>query len=360
MLNRPGPRMTGPPAAYVQTVLGPIAPSELGVTVTHEHLLLDITCYTTEAEHATGRAVREAPITMDALGDLPSRFLYSIPNMRLIDERAAAQEAARFRRAGGDSIVETTSATIGRDPLAYARISRATGLNVVMGCGYYVSPSHPPDMADRTAESIAEEIVRDLTVGVGGTGVRSGVIGEVGCSVPLHPDERRSLVGSAMAQRETGAAITLHAGGTWERKREILDALVEGGADPARVIFGHSDGFVDREGLRMLAGEGCYVQLDVFGWEDTSVELALPGFRFVNDAERLAIIAALAEMGFIDRVLVSQDVCQPWQYVRTGGKGFAHHLENIVPRMRRMGFGEGDVRRIFVDNPARALAIDPR
>ena len=255
--------------------------------------------------------------------------------------------------------MDTTSATIARDPLAYARISRATGLNVVMGSGYYVSVSHPPDMADRTVESMAEEIVRDVTVGVGETGIRSGVIGEVGCSVPLHPDERRSLVASGMAQRETGAAITLHAGGALGHKREILAALREGGADPGRVIFGHSDGFVDREGLRMLAEEGCYIQLDVFGWEDTSVERALPGFRFVNDQERLGSIAWLAEMGHIDRVLVSQDVCQPWQYVRGGGKGFAHILENIVPRMRRLGLSGEDVRRILVDNPARALAIAP-
>ena len=292
------------------------------------------------------------------LGDLPSRFLYSLENMRLLDERVALQEVLRFRRAGGDSVVETTSATIGRDPLAYARISRATGLNVVMGSGYYVSVSHPPDMAKRTVDSIAEEIVRDLTVGVGETGIRSGIIGEVGCSFPLHPDERKSLVASGIAQRETGAPVTLHTGGPREAKCEILDALLEGGANPRKVIFGHSDGYLDPDDLRTLAEAGCYIQLDVFGWEDTSIERILPGFRFTNDAERLQSIANIAEMGYIDHVLVAQDVCQPWQYVRMGGKGYAHHLESIVPRMRRLGFADEDLRRIFVDNPARALAFE--
>jgi phosphotriesterase-related protein len=342
----------------VQTVLGPIDPSELGITVTHEHLLLDITCYTVEAEHATGRAFRDAPITMDMLGDLPSRFLYSLENMRLLDDQTATEEVLRFRHAGGGSVVDTTSANIARDPLAYARISRATGLNVVMGAGYYVSVSLPDDMPDRTADSITEEIVRDLTVGVGDTGVRSGVIGEIGCSLPLHPQEKKSVYASGMAQKETGAPLTLHSPGDWKAKHEVLQVLLEAGANPQKIIFGHSDGFRDRDGLRALAEAGCYIQLDVFGWEDTSLERVMPGVRFTSDAERLEIIADVAEMGFIDRVMVGQDVCQPWQYARNGGKGFSHHLENIVPRMRGLGFTEADLHKIFVENPARAFAFE--
>jgi phosphotriesterase-related protein len=80
--------------------------------------------------------------------------------------------------------------------------------------------------------------------------------------------------------------------------------------------------------------------------------------RFTTDAEKLKIIATVAEMGFIDQILVAQDVCQPWQYVRKGGKGFAHHLENLIPRMRKMGFTEADLHKIFVENPARALAFE--
>ena len=342
----------------VQTVLGPVDPSELGVTVTHEHLLLDITCYTVEAEHATGRVFRDAPITMDMLGELPSRFQYSLENMRLLDEQTATEEVLRFRHAGGNSVVDTTSANIARDPLAYARISRATGLNVVMGSGYYVSVSLPEDMADKTVDSIAAEIVRDVTVGVGDTGVKSGIIGEIGCSLPLHPEEEKSLYAAGMAQKETGAPLTLHAGGPKGSKNQTLDTLLEAGANPEKIIFGHSDGLKDGDGLRALGEAGCYIQLDVFGWEDTSLERVMPSVRFTTDAERLEIIATIAEMGFIDQVLVAQDVCQPWQYVRKGGKGFAHHLENLVPRMRKLGFTEADLHKIFVENPARALAFE--
>jgi phosphotriesterase-related protein len=342
----------------VQTVLGPVDPSELGITVTHEHLLLDITCYTVEAEHATGRAFRDTPITMDTLGDLPSRFQFSLENMRLLDEQTATEEVLRFMHAGGQSVVDTTSANIARDPLAYARISRATGLNVVMGSGYYVSVSLPDDMADKTVDSIAAEIVRDITVGVGDTGVKSGIIGEIGCSLPLHPEEKKSVFAAGLAQKETGAPLTLHAPGDRALRDTVLQTLLEAGANPEKIIFGHSDGFGHRDGIRALAEAGCYLQLDVFGWEDTSLERVMPGVRFTTDAERLEIIASIAEMGFIDRVLVAQDVCQPWQYVRKGGKGFAHHLENIVPRMRKLGFSEADLHKVFVENPARALAFE--
>jgi phosphotriesterase-related protein len=342
----------------VQTVLGPIDPSELGVTVTHEHLLLDITCYTVEAEHATGRVFRDAPITMDMLGDLPSRFQYSLENMRLLDEQTATQEVLRFKHAGGQSVVDTTSANIARDPLAYARISRATGLNVVMGSGYYVSVSLPDDMATRTADSIAAEIVRDVTVGVGDTGVKSGIIGEIGCSIPLHPQEKKSVYASGIAQKETGAPLTLHAPDDRALREQVLQTLLEAGANPEKVIFGHSDGFRDRDGIRALAEAGCYIQLDVFGWEDTSLERVMPEVCFTTDTERLEIIASIAEMGFIDQVMVAQDVCQPWQYVGKGGKGFAHHLENLIPRMRKLGFTEADLHKIFVENPARALAFE--
>ena len=287
----------------VQTVLGVISPTELGITVAHEHLLLDITCYTVQAEHATGRALRDAPITMAGLGKLPDHFQYSLENMRLLDERIAIQEAMNYCHWGGQSVVDATSATIARDPLAYARISRATGLNVIMGSGYYVAVSHPPDMADRSIDSIADEIIRDIKLGVGDTGIKSGIIGEIGCSLPLHSDEKKSLFASGLAQNETGAPLTLHTGGPRAAKDEILSTLTDSGANPEKVIFGHSDGYEDIEGLRVLAEAGCYIQLDVFGWEDTSIDLLFPGeVGFTNDSERLRSMATVAEMWFIDKL----------------------------------------------------------
>src|SRR5207245_8185438 len=89
-------------------------------------------------------------------------------------------EIILFRPAAGQTVVDPTNVSLSRDPLALARISRATGLNIVMGAGYYVAAAHPADMDRRSEDSIVREIVREVTVGVGDTGVRAGLIGEIG------------------------------------------------------------------------------------------------------------------------------------------------------------------------------------
>ena len=341
----------------VLTVLGPIEPEELGVTITHEHLLLDITCNVMEADEASKRGLRHAPVTMDKRAHTDDLMAYSLDNRRLLDVDAAIEEVSRYRHAGGDSLVDATSITIGRDPLALARISRATGLNVIMGGSYYVPRSYPPDMDQKTEDSIAEEIVRDVTVGVGDSGIRSGIIGEIGNTSPLSENERKVLRASARAQAETGAPIMIHPGWPLETKLEIVQILASAGADPQRCIMGHLDGFNDRDALRNIAETGCYLELDIFGWEDTSFIPRVVQANFVSDIQKLESIEFLIELGYLDRIVVAQDVCWKWQRVRYGGKGYAHVLENIVPRMRERGFSEEQVHAILVDNPRRALTF---
>ena len=344
----------------VLTVLGPMDPAELGVTITHEHLLLDITCYVTEAPEASKRAVRDAPVTIESLSQMPDLFSYSMDNMRLLDERAATEEVLQYRYAGGDSLVDTTSISIARDPLALARISRATGLNIVMGGSYYVPVSHPPDMDERSEDSIVEEIVRDVTVGVRDTGVRSGVIGEIGNVDPLTDNQRKVLRASGRAQAETGAPVSVHPSRLPENKMELIETLISAGADPRQIIMGHMDGYIGqyRDQILEIAEKGCYIEIDVFGWEESAIIARfLPDVRPANDVERLDNMEYLVEQGYLDRILIAQDVCQKWMCTRYGGKGYAHILDNIVPRMRKRGWTEEQVHTILVDNPASALAF---
>ena len=344
----------------VLTVLGPIEPEELGITITHEHLLLDVTCYVRQAEEASNRVYRHAPVTMESLAHLPELFAHSLENLSLFDEKAALEEVSLYKYAGGNSLVDTTSISIARDPLALARISRATGLNIVMGGSYYVPISHPQDMDERSEDSIAEEIIRDITVGVGDTGIRSGIIGEIGNTSPLGDNERKVLRASGRAQAETGAPITIHPGPDPDAKAEIIEVLTSAGADPHRVIMGHLDSFAfhEREAVKSLAETGCFLEVDVIGWEDSSVTSKLmPRLKSVNDVQRLEGLEFLVEQGYLDRILIAQDVCQKWMTTRYGGKGYAHILNNILPRMRKRGWTEDQIHTILVENPKRALAF---
>ena len=132
----------------IQTVLGLIAPDDLGITLPHEHLLLDMQFFFKEPAMASERFMAHQPVSLENLGWIRHHFLSSLDNIRLIDEEMAIREALRYKHAGGNSIVELTSIGMGRDPLALARISRATGLNIIMGTGYYLEETWPPNLTE--------------------------------------------------------------------------------------------------------------------------------------------------------------------------------------------------------------------
>ena len=344
-------------AGMVQTVLGNIEPDQLGVTHTHEHLLIDLACYHLQPDEASLRAYVHAPISIDMLSKKAEIWRYHQDNRRLWSVETAVEEALLYKYAGGSALVDATSVGIARDPLGLARVSRATGLHVIMGASYYVPFSHPPDMDTKPEDEIAEQIIRDITVGVGETGVRSGVIGEIGCWWPLTDNVRKVLRASAHAQVQTGAPILIHPGYHDESHDEIMEVLVAAGADPKRVVMGHLDHTRNDLGaLRALAETGCFMEYDAFGGEDTSGH-SLSDLNNVSDVQRMDRIQFLMEHGHGDQILLSQDVCTKGQLVRYGGRGYAHILENIVPRMRRRGFTEAQIHAMLVDNPRRELAF---
>ena len=149
----------------------------------------------------------------------------------------------------------------------------------------------------------------------------------------------------------------IHPGPDEECHQAILNVLISAGARPNRVIMGHLDMTLqDLDLLKGLAATGCFMEYDTFGKEDSHSFLS-PRDR-VNDVQRLEKVTFLVENGFRDQVVIAQDVCTKQHYSRYGGKGYAHILNEIVPRMRAKGFAEADVEAILVDNPRRALTFD--
>jgi phosphotriesterase-related protein len=342
----------------VQTVLGTIAPDQLGVTLTHEHLLLDFRCVFTQPPGGVSQQkMVEAPVTMENLGWIRYHWTSNLENLKLFDEETAIAEAGLYARAGGGTIVDVTNIGIGRDPRSVARISRATGLNVVMGSGYYIGSVHPDDMGEKTEEEIADEIVKDITEGVGDTGIKAGIIGEIGCSWPWTENERKSVRGAALAQQRTGAGLTIHPGRYETAPLEIISVLQEVGADLKRTIMCHIERTMfDWETVQKLAQSGCYLEYDLFGHESSYYPLA-PDTFMPHDAQRLDQIARLVAEGHLEQVLMAQDICANHRLTRYGGHGYKHILENIVPRMKHWGITEEQVQTILVENPRRVLTF---
>ena len=340
----------------IHTVLGPIAPELLGPTTTHEHLLIDFTCMYHPPAEASERARAFEPVRLDNLGWVRYDPFGSRDNLLLLDEETAISETHLYQRAGGGGIVDATTKGIGRDPLALARISRATGVHVVMGAGYYVAASHDETMDDKTVDELAEEMVADLTTGVGDTGVPAGIIGELGCTWPLTDNERKVLRAGARAQRETGAAILIHPGRNDRAPDEILDVLEEAGAYIGRVIMGHLERTVpDVEMVVELARRGCYLEYDLFGWESSNYPLS--PVDMPNDAQRIGYVQRLIDAGYVDRIVLAQDVCFKHRLTKYGGEGYHHILEHIVPRMRQKGISQEHIDTMITANPARVLTF---
>lgn len=342
----------------VQTVLGPIDASDLGITLGHEHLLIDRSDYFVLPDEASKRYYIDKPFTMDIYGKHGVLGTFNKDILHLLDAEDAIREVMHFKHAGGKSVIDTTSIGIARDPLALARISRATGLNIVMGASYYVPVFHPPGTDEKTEDQFAEEIIRDITIGVGDTRIKSGVIGEIGCFYPLGNTEKRIIRASVTASKETGCPITIHPGFDDRSPTEILSLIIEAGGDPANVVMGHMSSILkDFTDLKEFAQMGCYIQDDLFAMEDSSLEYLDETDIMPTDAQRIERIEFLTNNGHLDQLIVGHDVCMPWQYRDRGGKGFAHILENIVPRLHSRGFSHEQTDAILIENPSRAFAF---
>ena len=324
----------------------------------HEHLLIDLREVAfQEPEDDRGRALARAPLAMENLGWVRRHWTSSMDNLVQLDEALATAELQAFAATGGRTLVDATVPGIGRDPAALVRMSVATGVHIVMGAGTYVEPSHPPDVRRMDADELHDRVLREWRDGVDGTDVRPGLIGEVGCSWPLHPRERVALEAMAAAQRSTGLPVMIHPGRDPRAVAEIIAIVSAAGLDLTRLILAHLDrGITPVEELVELATAGVYVELDCFGLESSWFP---PNARMatLSDAQRLDIVRALMDAGVGDHVLLAHDICQKHRLAAYGGHGFGHLTGEILPWMHQRGFSEAETTLLFVDNPARALAV---
>ncbi len=341
-----------------QTVIGLIEGTELGVTLPHEHLFIDCRFRIMEPIDPEERKLVHQKITMENLWFAKYNRFSSADNLVFDDEEMVTHEAAYFKEAGGRTIVDVTSNNIGRRPKSLVEVSQATGINVIMGTGYYIAPSFTPEMGmdSRTEEDIADEFIRDIRVGVGDTGIKAGIIGEIGMSWPIAKEERKVLRAAGMAQQETGAALNVHPGINEGAPLECVKILEEVGTDLNRVVISHIERTFPipaRASRAKLADKGCYLEIDLFGADGLRFHEEMFPYDVPNDAIRINEVMELIEDGFLEQVLISQDVCFKALLRKYGGGGYSHILKFVVPRMRVKGMAEGQINAILVENTKR-------
>lgn len=350
--------MNDAPAGAVQTVLGPARPEALGVTLMHEHVLASMASHWSEPSAPEDRAICRQPLTLERLWRARANPNLLLDNCELLDLELAVQELDLFKGAGGGAVLEMSTIGLARDPRGLAEISRRTGLHIVCGAGYYVAASHPPGTDRRPANDLAGEMIEEIRVGIAGTGVRAGVIGEIGVSEPMAPIERTMLRAAARAQAATGALLVIHPGPGKASTLAIADLLEAEGVPPSRVVLGHADERLrgDGEALVALLRRGFTLGFDTFGRD-----LFMPWRRrqHPSDAQRIGALAPLVQAGFARQVVLSQDLAWKHELTAFGGYGYAHVLRSIVPRLRDAGLSAEDVDQMLIGNPRRLLPLPP-
>jgi phosphotriesterase-related protein len=313
----------------VQTVLGSVDPSALGFTLPHEH-------------------------TAIALWHIPNRRDYWELTR---DEPVVTAELVRYRDAGGTALVDLTLPGVGRDPAWLVRLARATGLYLVMACGWYREAYYPAEalIDRRSVDDLADELVREAEEGVAVEGldapVKPGIIGEIGTDKPwLSAREERVHRAVARASRRTGLAISTHAVMSPVGLAQLAVFETEG-ADLTRVVIGHADSYPVLGHYVEIIRRGASIEFDFLGMTFTPQERH-------GEPRIIDLLIELLARGHADRVLLSQDVCHNQQLRHYEGNGYAYLQETFLPRLRARGVSATEIDQLTIANPRRILTIE--
>ncbi len=330
----------------VESVLGPIGPDELGLTLPHEHVFINMS----PTEPRDGF-------------------------MTVWEERVADIE--RFKAAGGKTILDVTNAELSdhafpvyfdRDPehavknpitgsrsvanvMATKKMAEETGVNVILGVGHYFDHYFDVDWFERNStDQIAEYLVADLQDEIPGTGVRAGFVGEVASDLPyITAREERSFRASGRAAARTGVMVSTHAP-SFPTGETQIDILTSEGVEPERIVIGHTDTVKSLQYSVDLLKRGVYIEYDCMMAVKAGGHVAAHELN-----RRVEYIRDLVEMGYADRILLSQDVSQRSHQAAQGGPGLTFIFEEFAEAATAAGIEPDALRLMNTENPRRVL-----
>jgi len=318
--------------ATVMTVRGPVPVDQVGFCLPHEHAFVDLP-----------RVLRTQLLAYDF------QLLDPVLVKQEVGEYVAAVQRSPFASAGRPMLVELTNGERwGRDPTALLELSESLDLDIVMSCGWYREPWFDLDFERRRVKDLEAQFLSEVENGVSGTGIRPGIIGELGTDRDfVSPAEERVLRAGARVHHKSGLAITLHARAS-KVALEQIDILLEEKVDPRWIIAGHTDTIHDPDYHEELARLGVWVEFDtVRGKVPYTVERHV---RYIKEAR---------SRGYLDQLLLSGDVCTLSHLHAYGGTGYDYIPAQFVSVLQSAGFSMDELELLFVANPKRALTGDP-
>mgnify|MGYP001048567316 CR=1 FL=1 len=351
MSGEAGSAPDGSGAVVVNTVLGVIDATELGMTLTHEHLVCDWTARMDPPQDPEERARWDRPVDASDAWLLTENPAARRDNGLLNDPDIVAEELRNFIEVGGRTVIECSNDDIGRDSLVLQRISTATGLNVIMGSGWYVHAFHDAATLAQDEDELSESLLLEFEHGVRGTGVKPGIIGEIGVSPMFTEAERVRLRAACRAQLRVGVPLLIHMPGWQRRAFEVLDIVLgEEGVSPESVVLCHMDpSGADIGYQRGVAEAGVWLEFDMVGMASYYA-----GEGQSPSPEQTAIaISGLVDDGFASQLLLSHDVSVKSMWTRNGGNGFGYVPRLFLPRLQRHGVPASVTAALLTSNPSR-------
>lgn len=311
--------------AAIQTTAGPVDDGELGLTLIHEHLRVRSESVSFQFPHLYDEA-REY-------------------------ERALAQVSAAMER-GVKTICDPTVMEAGRHIRFMSRVAEETGIQLVASTGIYAYHYVPPHFQNRDVDYMADVFVRDIEVGIQGTGIKAGFLKCCTDHQGVTDDVEKVLRATARASNRTGRPIMTHSHPQSGQGLAQIKVFEEEGVDPARVLIGHTGDTDSLDYIEELLSHGPYIGMDRYG-----LDIILP------TEQRNSTVAELAKRGYAERMMLSQDACCtidwfPEELVAQMAPNWkmTYVLDEVVPALREAGVGQEQVDQMMVEAPCRWLA----
>jgi phosphotriesterase-related protein len=312
----------------------------------------------------------DKPMCIEDVGFIAHNGMCTYDAVDLRDEALMTEEVSDFKAAGGDAMVECSAIGLRCDIYGIKRIAQATGVHVVACTGFYAEESLPVRYLNLPIEQYAKIMLDEVKNGIDGSDIYPGML-----KIAMNgftQTEENALRAAGRVAAETGLPVTVHP--CWKAGAgavEAVEALIEEGADPARVVVAHvGSSFVELdlktlitrpeswklslETVRKILAMGANISTEFLG---QSVADEMGGSVGTNDWQRLAGIYALIREGYAGQIMLGTDTCCKMLTRRFGGQGYLRLWRFVIPIMRdTLAIPERVIRRIFVENPAKLLA----
>lgn len=318
----------------------------------HEHLILDMTHEAVPPQTDAEKARFFGEITMETLGMLRRNPYIVRSNLILDDVRTAVSELRYAQDTGCNLLVDLTTVGLGRDVEKLRQISQESGCEIVAGCGLFVHDSAIGKYRDYSVRELTDWMHDEIKNGIEGTGIRPGVIGEIGISEAIYPVEKRALAAACETSLMTSLPVFIHTYPWTMAGLEAVDLALEHGLAPDMICLCHLDVSFNEEYIIRALDKGVYVEFDNIGKEFffEPQEGAFAGGPFETDAARASMLSKLVDRGYGKQLLVANDVCLKASLHRYGGWGYDHVFTNFIPMMRYHGLSQASIDRIVKHN----------